>query len=148
MPSSSYYQRNKQRVLERMRNYYLQHRDTKIKYALEYQKINKDRKRIWNNIYKQRVRRDLLALLGSVCVICGTTERIEVDHKLAGGSKDRLEKGNNHDMYRYYLKHPQEAKEKLQLLCKTHNLVKEHHNREHWRLQIQNPRSVSTNVSS
>lgn len=116
--------------------YYYEHRQQKIEYAKKYQKVNKDKKRTWNNRDRQRVRRELLLLLGSRCVICGTTMRIEIDHKLAGGCKDRYARGNNHSMYRYYLKHPEEAKEKLQLLCKLHNLDKEFIQGERWPLIV------------
>ena len=111
--------------------YYYQNRQQKIDYAKEYQKANKAKKRIWSNRDRQRVRRELLLLLGNRCNVCGTTERIELDHKLAGGCADRQARGNNHSMYRYYLKHPEEAKERLQLLCKTHNLEKEYRLKEH-----------------
>ena len=102
-----------------------------MEYVKNYQKINKDKKRIWGNNDQRRVRRELLSLLGNVCIVCGTTERIELDHKDGGGCKDRKLKGGNQVMYRYYLKHPKEAKKKLQLLCKTHNLEKEYSNGEH-----------------
>ncbi len=134
----SYYERNKEKVKQRVMKYYYQHRQEKIEYAKKYQKVNKEKKQIWNNRDRQRVRRELLLLLGKRCIVCDTTERIEIDHKTAGGNADRLSKGNNHDMYRYYLKHPEEAKEKLQLLCKKHNLHKEFANGERWPITVRN----------
>ena len=128
----SYYQRNRELVIERAKQYYLNHKEERKEYVRNYQKIHKDKKRIWAMNDKRRVRQKLLIFLGNVCVVCGTTERIEIDHKQAGGCADRISKGNNWEMYRYYLKHPEEAKEKLQLLCKTHNLHKEHKNGERW----------------
>lgn len=127
----SYYERNKERIKVRASKHYYEHRQEKIDYAKKYQKVNKDKKRVWNNRDRQRVRRELLTLLGNVCVVCGTLEHIELDHKSAYGNADRLARGNNHDMYRYYLKHPEEAKDKLQLLCKIHNLEKEYQRKEH-----------------
>jgi hypothetical protein len=124
------YQKNKEKIKARVMRHYYANRQKKIAYALEYQKKHKDLKRIWSNNDRRRVRRELLTLLGDKCAVCSTLKRIEIDHKLAGGSKDRLDRGNNHDMYRYYLKHPEEAKEKLQLLCKEHNLDKEFANHE------------------
>jgi len=132
MGDKEYYQRNKERIKQKAKANYYKNREKKIQYAVKYQKANKDRKRIWNNHYRQKIRNELLILLGSVCVVCGTTEAIELDHKNAGGCADRVIRGDNHTMYRYYLGHPDEAKEKLQLLCKTHNLVKEHLNKERW----------------
>ena len=121
----TYYERNKERIKARALAHYRTHREHKIAYAAEYQKKHKDEKRRNNEKYRKKVRRLLLEFLGNKCVVCGTLEHIELDHINAGGSKDRILKHNNWDMYRYYLKHPDEAKEKLQLLCKHHNLRKE-----------------------
>jgi RNase P subunit RPR2 len=117
---------------EQAAEYYRTHRAEKIAYALKYQRENKARKLIWGNNERRRVRTKLLALLGGSCFECGTNKRIEIDHRQAGGNMDRITRGSNWQMYRYYLKHPDEAKEKLQLLCKSHNLRKEHINHERW----------------
>lgn len=127
-----YYQQNKERIIARANAHYQSHREQKITYAKEYQKQNRDRKRIWNINDRHRVRRSLLELLGSKCAVCGTLEHIELDHFNGHGTADRNARGNNWQMYRYYLKHPDEAKRKLQLLCKSHNLRKEHEQSERW----------------
>lgn len=125
-----YYELNKECIKARASEYYCQHRDTKIAHSAEYQILHKDKKKIWNLRDIRRVRAELLVMMGSKCIVCGTTKKIEVDHKLGEGSKERLERfgGNNNVMYRYYLKHLEEAKEKLQLLCKDHNLDKQRRN--------------------
>ena len=132
MDNKEYYQKNKEKIKQRAKTHYYQHREKKIQYALTYQKVNKDKKLVWNNNYRLRIRKKLVILLGSICIVCGTTERLEIDHKSAGGCKDREMKGDNHSMYRYYLTHPEEANKRLQLLCKKHNLDKEYTNSERW----------------
>lgn len=127
---SQWYQEHKDEVKQRARDYYYSHKIDRLEYIKKYQKDNASKHNEWNNTWRQRVRAKLLHVLGDVCSVCGSTERIELDHKLAGGNHDRMIKGDNHGMYRYYLNHPEEAKEKLQLLCKTHNLRKEHLNHE------------------
>lgn len=128
-----YYQQNKERIKARALAHYRNHREQKIAYAAEYQKKHKQQKYRNNTKYRKKVRLLLLALLANRCAVCGTSEHIELDHINGAGSKDRILKHNNWEMYRYYLKHPDEAKEKLQLLCKTHNLRKEADKRERWR---------------
>jgi hypothetical protein len=131
VPDKEGYHQNPEYYCARAREYYYTHREQRKSYALEYQKRNKDLKRVWNMNDRRRVRRLLLELLGSKCAVCGTFEYIELDHLNARGTIDRNNRGNNWNMYRYYLKHPEEAKQKLQLLCKSHNLRKEFDNREH-----------------
>jgi hypothetical protein len=126
------YKLNRKILLVKQKEYYENNKDHCKKYSTEWGRKNKDKRRLYRTKDKHRVRRELLLFLGNICIICGTTERIEIDHKQAGGCVDRIKKGNNWNMYRYYLKHPEEAKEKLQLLCKTHNLHKENINGERW----------------
>lgn len=75
---------------------------------------------------KQRITREFRQLLGGKCVVCGTTEQLECDHILGGGRKERKEifGDDRMAMFLYYLKHPDEAKEELQLLCSRHHMDK------------------------
>lgn len=135
-----YYLKNKEKKKAQALEYYYNHKERVIKRIVEYNRQHKDKKREWNNKDRARVRAELIELLGGICFVCGTTKRLEIDHKQGGGTKDRIEKGNNHEMYRYYLKHPIEAKQKLQLLCKPHNLEKEFRNHE------SNPLTTTTTI--
>jgi len=81
---------------------------------------------------KQKITLAFRTLLGDKCAVCGATEQLECDHINGGGKKERREVfGNDRmKMFRYYLQHPDEAKEKLQLLCKEHNHEKLMDNKE------------------
>jgi len=54
---------------------------------------------------------------------------LQIDHVDSGGTKEIELKGNR-VMYLYYLKHPEEAKQKLQILCANCNWMKRHRNKE------------------
>ena len=127
-----YYQQNKEDIKATALAHYQAHKEQKIAYAAKYQKQHKEEKRRNNERYRKKVRRCLLEFLGNKCVVCGTLEHIELDHVNGGGTKDRILKHNNWEMYRYYLKRPDEAREKLQLLCKSHNRKKETDKGERW----------------
>jgi len=52
-----------------------------------------------------------------------------VEHKSGGGVKEIREVfGSSQSMYKYYLKHQEEAKQKLQVYCSNCNWVKRHSN--------------------
>jgi hypothetical protein len=69
-------------------------------------------------------RKGLIELLGGPkCVRCGELDEgvLTIDHTKGGGTADRKLRGGNKSMYRYYLKHPSEGREKLQVLCRNCN---------------------------
>jgi hypothetical protein len=79
-----------------------------------------------------RQRIDLLIALGGRCVQCGyggDFRGLVLDHKMSGGAEDRKRLGAK--IARYYIKHLDEAKEKLQVLCATCNQIKSISNHEH-----------------
>ncbi len=96
-------------------------------------------------VYLVTMRRRLLALLGDVCV-CGEIDcwhtskctvadfrALQIDHINGGGRRDSAKKsagGRSREMYLYYLKHPDEAKQELQVLCANCNWVKVVRNNE------------------
>jgi len=55
---------------------------------------------------------------------------LQLDHKRGDGKKDSKIFRGNSQMYRYYLKHIEEAKEKLQTLCANCNMIKRYKNKE------------------
>jgi len=84
-------------------------------------------------------KRELIHLLGGyVCKKCGYNKNefaLQIDHINGHGSDDvRLFK-NRPQMYRYYLKNPIIAKEKLQMLCANCNMIKMHENKE-WNIPM------------
>ena len=77
------------------REYYLKHREKKLRYAEEYREKNKELiKEYWKNMpiedkqgHAKRLRelyakkiQEYKTLLGGKCVICGVTENLEFDH--------------------------------------------------------------------
>lgn len=81
--------------------------------------------RIRNLVRILKYRTDLVTLLGARCLSCDFSDirALQLDHIHGGGSKE-LDKNGNISMYYYYLKHPEEAKEKLQVLCANCNWIK------------------------
>ena len=87
--------------------------------------------------YKLDVRKNkrlLLQLLGEKCVKCGHDDyrTLQIDHKSGGGNKDFKVRGKGVGYYRYYLRNPDEAKEKLQVLCANCNMIKKFENQEYF----------------
>jgi hypothetical protein len=79
-----------------------------------------------------KLRHELINCLGGKCVSCGYDKNIAglvLDHKNGDGHQDRKEKGSR--IARYYIKHLDEAHEKLQVLCATCNQIKSYEENEH-----------------
>lgn len=79
--------------------------------------------------YMKRTRLRLIEVLGNKCSQCGFTDMrcLQIDHINGYGHKT----GHSyHTDIRYYLKHPEEAKQKLQVLCANCNWIKKHENNE------------------
>jgi hypothetical protein len=67
---------------------------------------------------KERLRAELIAYLGGKCVKCGTTDRLEFDHK--GGDRDwEPTRVNQWTRMKLYWRDARAGK--LRLLCKPHN---------------------------
>ena len=83
---------------------------------------------------KSLLRLQLFDILGATkCVRCGFTDirTLQLDHKNGGGSKDKFAKyRGTKQLYRYYINHPEEAKEKYQILCANCNWIKRYENHE------------------
>jgi hypothetical protein len=79
-----------------------------------------------------RKRQELLVALGGACAQCGYSADLRglvLDHKRGDGYEDRKRFGAK--IFRYYIKHLEEAKDRLQVLCATCNQIKAFENREH-----------------
>lgn len=80
--------------------------------------------------YQHQIRLGLVELLGSKCVVCKNDDPrvLQIDHIDGHGLQDRKRFTTSEragtPMYRYYLDHPEEAKQKLQLLCANCNWIK------------------------
>lgn len=70
------------------------------------------------------------------CNNCGFSDKraLHIDHKDSDGYKIRDVLKYNDSVYRYYIKHPEEAKQKLQILCANCN----------WRKKIESGKAAYT----
>lgn len=75
-----------------------------------------------------RLKEKMFALLGSVCIKCECVDRhiLQFDHINGNGNVELARFNGRASMWRYYLKHPEEAKAKLQTLCVDCNWAKRH----------------------
>jgi len=145
--SALWHQKNRARILSRLKNYRENNKE-KIKayresldkeevarYQKKYHKEWKEKSRGRLNAYRRKwersVREELRLLLGGVCIICKGSDGLHIDHVFGGGKAEAERFGKQfRNMWSYYLKHPSEAKEKLQILCRKHNHEKENVLRE------------------
>jgi hypothetical protein len=103
------------------------------RHMLEYRKTEGFRKSIGHSMmkYYYRLRLELFKLLGSKCSRCGIDDYrcLQIDHVNGGGKKESREK-SRFKFLQYYTRHPEEAKQKLQLLCANCNWIKRHEDHE------------------
>jgi len=103
-------------------------------YHRQYWKANKARLIQFSNNHNKKVRKAIIDLLGDKCsnLACPIPKRkmnpkcLHIDH-INGGGKNELRNRFNHNvynMYAYYIAHPEEAKQKLQILCVYCNWLK------------------------
>ena len=103
--------------------------DFKIIDIIESEQIEylKSPKRPWRD-----TRNQLINILGGFkCVRCGflDSRALVIDHIYGGGTQEQKAVGRR-ALNDYYLKHPEEAKEKLQILCANCNMIKAGENNE------------------
>jgi hypothetical protein len=80
-----------------------------------------------SNRLQSKMRENLIKLVGGPrCAICGERDFhvLTLDHIHGGGTSDRRLHGGLWPMMRYYSTHPDEASEKLEVLCRNCNWKK------------------------
>ena len=76
----------------------------------------------WMREHVSAATSEIRSLLGSVCVECGTTENLDIDHVLNDGEEHRAEFGGSGlTYYRAVLAEIQAGSDRFQLLCKSHH---------------------------
>jgi hypothetical protein len=80
-------------------------------------------------IHRHMTKRIFYEIIGGPepkCMICGLSDirYFNADHINGDGKTDRNRFRDTYTMYRYYIKHPEEAKLRLQVLCFACNLGK------------------------
>ena len=149
--SSEYYQDHKEQIREYNRKhyeinkeyhkkYYQEHRDKRVIRDREYSKLyhinHKDEKALKARYRRLKTKQFLFELLGGKrCIKCGFSDEraLQFDHINGGGCKDYDRFGGRKrvdSMQKYYIKHPEEAKKTLQVLCANCNWIKRHENNE------------------
>lgn len=109
------------------REHYLRNQKIIMKYSREYYWRNRERDRVKRrkrtNNERRINRKILMKYLGGIkCSDCGCkyVRILELHHMNREDSiEDRRRFINNHSMTTYYIKHPDEAKHKLQVLCRN-----------------------------
>ena len=105
-------------------------------YMRKYREDNPDYEKSLNEHNKRnykKLRDKILDLLGRECVKCpyNDSRALQIDHIQGDARLDRIRFGNiGWKMYRYYLEHTDEAKQKLQILCANCKWIKRHENKE------------------
>jgi len=82
----------------------------------------------------RNIHTSVINLLGGKCTHCGFDKDVRaltLDHKNSDGSEDRKKNGSK--IARYYILHPEEARERLQVLCANCNKIKAIDKKEHYR---------------
>lgn len=121
---------------------YPQKREIILTKRRQYVRDHPDRIRLSAVKVKHNRKQEFFDMLGSRCVCdgsdcwhldcCGIEHPwiLNADHKNGDGSEDKKRFADATTMRRYYLKHPEEAKEKLQVLCIMCNWFKMFKNKE------------------
>ena len=120
------------------KEYYLAHRKERIAYQCKYVKAHVEQHRKWNLANYHSCRSKLLNTLKIRCSNpdCTVPRRrldprcLHIDHRNGDGYLDKKRFNSYTIMVRYYSKHPEEAKLKLQMLCANCHVLKTYANGE------------------
>jgi hypothetical protein len=125
------YAANREQQLLRHKDYRENNREKIRKQSAKYREEHKEEIRQKLKLRARRKREELIFLLGGKCCMCGENDRrcLDVEHKNGDGGKERKEKGSG-AIIEYYLKHPEEAKERLQCMCANCHRKKTYENGE------------------
>lgn len=121
--SKEYYEKNKEKICERTRNY----RKDNIDKIREYEKRVQPRKTKQQQERMMQIKKQVFKEYGNKCVCCGETipEFLSIDHINGDGYKHRkeLKKQGSMNIYRWLIKNkfPQN---RFQILCFNCNLAK------------------------
>jgi very-short-patch-repair endonuclease len=99
------------------------HREELRKKGRNYQKDHRVERRKIKNEWALNLKKQVISLLGGKCFICGTTDKLElryIGQRSASEIKNRLYNRSYMQVYRSCRDNPDEAKEKLQVLCNRH----------------------------
>jgi hypothetical protein len=124
--------------MNKRQTYYLTHKTQKLAYASRYYQTNKELRLMQGRERWRTHRLIMLNLLGNSCSNpscpipkgCMNPLCLNIDHKNGDGYLDKKRFKGPSETLRYYLKHPEEAKLKLQILCSYCHCLKTLENKE------------------
>lgn len=139
-----YYLKHKERINKRCKEYYINNKISCIERSTNYRnnniertreqmrirrKLNKESVNFQSRVFIFRSRYRLMEILNQyTCIKCeeGDYRCLHFDHINGGGNKYRKKFGTHgsRETVRYYLKHPEEARINLQVLCANCNTKK------------------------
>ena len=126
---AEYYQKNKERIKLRTKSYQSRNKERHNRSSNEFYYRNKtyyfDKS---HNIYTRNKEKLFIILGGKKCVQCGYDNPLglQIDHIFSDGAHDRRTIGTSRELIIYYVKHPELAINKLQILCANCNQIKRH----------------------
>ena len=117
------------------------HREQHLKSMKDWRADNREICNAYGRKHTAQTREKMFVLLGDRCVNpdclisggCRDKRALQFDHIDGFGNKDRARFPNVRIQYKYYLDHPDEAKQKLQVLCANCNWIKRFEKKENRR---------------
>jgi len=128
-----WYQKNREKILTRSKIRHMQKRDIINAQHRAHYLVTRTYKLAQNRNWHQTLRMSVITMLGGKCARCGfsDTRILQIDHIEGKGREARKKFGQGVNEWYYYLKHPEEAKKNLQVLCPNCNWLKRVERREH-----------------
>ena len=126
--SKEHYQNNRYKRLQQCKEYYEKNRNIILERIRQQRFRDRQPRSLLDKKRRLGHRQILFSLLGRQCILCGYDKSelaLQFDHINGGGRKEWRENWKSHsNMIKYYAHHPDEAKQKLQVLCANCNAIK------------------------
>jgi len=126
--AKEYNRKNKKKQSEQMKVWYKKYWKREYQKRKSYHQANRKRENEQNRKYRTGLKNRLFQLLGGwFCVKCGFNDKraLQIAHKNNDGNEDRKRLPTVSTLAIYYLKHPEEAIKKLEILCANCNFIQE-----------------------
>jgi len=106
MPNAKWYWKYRERDLARQKRYRQQHKQKVIDCSRRWLDSHPDKRRAYRRAYHERLRNQVLQMLGTRCAICGFADvrALQVDHVNGGGRQEKTGLHNPLALYRRILK--------------------------------------------
>lgn len=117
----NYHQENREERLESQRDYYQENHESVRESQWGYYQANQDSIAERQHNYRQELHAQVLAIYGTECSCCGSTEDLQIDHILGGGRKHKESLGGGWPLYVWLRDNEPMG---FQVLCATCNVSK------------------------